>query len=168
MSDESESEKIRLEHEAAKLFMRAYEAMFLTPFRHIWHNKPRKPDVSAYLGDKKIDLEIAHLYGTEAQAMYLLGRELSAKVAEELAQIESIEDLHAQLLDALNRILAGKAQKHYDSERVWLVIRNANPAWSADDIRASVGEIQVPESYPFEQIWILGDWFGESGIVRLA
>jgi len=60
-------EKIYLEHEAARLFMRFYEKQTGIPMRHIWHNLPRKPDVSCYLNDSKLDLEIAHIYGSEAE-----------------------------------------------------------------------------------------------------
>ena len=161
-------EKIQLEHEAAKIFMREYERRFKVPVRHIWHNQPQRPDVSCYLDDQKLDLEIAHLYGSEAQAMDILGRELTDATRAELICIDLLESAHDKLLSALNRILQGKALKHYDSRRVWLIIRNANSAWSAADIRAAQDEILVPKNYPFEQIWMIGDWSGESGIVRLA
>ena len=71
------SEKIRLEHEAARLFMRLYQRRYGVSMRHIWHNEPAKPDVSCYLEQQRLDLEIAHLYGSEAEAMQLLGRDLS-------------------------------------------------------------------------------------------
>ena len=164
----SKVEKLALEHEAAKLFMRAYELRFGIEVRHIWHNEPQRPDVSCYFADERLDLEIAHLYGSEAQAMEILGRELSAATRAELVVTDLLDETEQKLVAALNRILAGKAQKHYDSERVWLVIRNANPAWDASDIRAAMGEIEVPKHTPFEQIWMVGDWQGNSGIVKLA
>ncbi|RMA81310.1 hypothetical protein DFR27_1127 [Umboniibacter marinipuniceus] len=167
MMCQSKLEKIALEHDAAKLFMRAYEQRFGIEVRHIWHNEPRRPDVSCYLGDDKLDLEIAHLYGSEAQAMEILGRELTSATRAELAVIDLLDETHERLVTALNRILAGKAKKCYDSPRVWLVIRNANPAWNATDIHSAKVEIQVPENTPFEQIWMVGDWQGSSGIVRL-
>ena len=164
----SKVEKLALEHDAAKLFMRAYELCFGIEVRHIWHNEPRRPDVSCYLGNEQLDLEIAHLYGSEAQAMEILGRELTAATRAELVVIDLLDETQQKLVTALNRILAGKAQKHYDSERVWLVIRNANPAWDAADIKAAKDVIEVPTATPFEQIWMVGDWQGTSGIVRLA
>lgn len=168
MNANSDQEKKRLEHEAAKVFMREYERQFGRPFRHIWHNEPRKPDVSAYLNDQRLDLEIAHLYGSTAQAMAILGRELSPRMLEELASIDRCDDSHGRLFDALSRIVSGKAEKSYDTERVWLVIRNANPDWNNSDFAKLKSQISVPSGHAFEQIWIVGDLSGETGITRLA
>ena len=77
-------EKIQLEHEAARLFMRLYEQRFGVKMRHIWHNEPARPDVSCYYDEQKLDLEIAHLYGSEAEAMHILGRELGTNTHKEL------------------------------------------------------------------------------------
>ncbi|MBM6551893.1 hypothetical protein [Marinomonas ostreistagni] len=146
--------------------MRWYEANTGKPIRHIWHNQPIRPDVSCTLEGEKLDLEIAHLYGSEAEAMAILGRDLSAQTHAELHNLEQ-ENHDARLLQALNRILANKALKTYQSDRVWLVIRNAHPQWTKEDIKNLVGHISVPEQHPFEKIWIVGDMSGQSGIFRL-
>ncbi len=164
---DSRSEKIELEHQAAKLFMRWYEQLTGMQIRHIWHNEPTRPDVSCRLEGERLDLEIAHLYGSEQEAMKLLGRELTPHTSEELQALARVDDQHQRLLDALNRILANKAQKNYDSARVWLVIRNVHPAWTVEDIRGLQHGISVPPRHPFEQIWIVGDFNGTSGIVQL-
>lgn len=161
----SEHEKIRLEHEAAKLFMRWYEHNTRKHIRHIWHNQPMRPDVSCSLEGEKLDLEIAHLYGSEAEAMAILGRDLTDQTKQELHSLDQEAD--ERLLKALNRILENKAGKRYNSDRVWLVIRNAHPQWKKEDIKGLIGHISVPESHPFEKIWMVGDMDGESGIVRL-
>lgn len=163
----SESEKIALEHDAARLFMRWYERNTGEKIRHIWHNQPRKPDVSCYLNGKCLDLEIAHLYGSEQEAMQILGRALSEQTRHELKALEKYSKPHERLLAALNRILANKSLKWYASERVWLVIRNAHPAWSAPEIASLQHCIDVPIHHPFEQIWMVGDMRGDSGIVQL-
>ena len=163
----SEQEKIALEHQAAKLFMRWYEKETGEHIRHIWHNKPQKPDVSCYLNGDRLDLEIAHVYGSEQEAMRILGRNLDEKTKYELQLLEQVADPHQRLLSALNRILTNKAGKSYYSERVWLVLRNANPAWSREEIRDLQHHINVPIEHPFEQIWIVGDMQGETGIVQL-
>jgi hypothetical protein len=163
----SNSEKILLEHEAAKLFMRWYEHDFGKPIRHIWHNQPIKPDVSCQLEGERLDIEVAHLYGSEQEAMQILGRALSDRTRQELRDLAMVADPHSRLLNALNRILTNKSLKHYKSQRVWLVIRNAHPAWGADEIKALQHRINVPVDHPFEQIWIVGDFLGESGIVQL-
>lgn len=165
---DSHSEKIELEHQAAKLFMRWYENTTGQRIRHIWHNQPTKPDVSCRLEGERLDLEIAHLYGSEQEAMILLGRELTEHTAEELRALQRQGDPHVRLLDSLNRILANKAEKTYQSDRVWLVIRNVHPAWTADEIRQLQHCcIDVPANHPFEQIWIVGDFEGNTGIVKL-
>lgn len=168
----SEQEKILLEHEAARLFMRWYEHDSGKPIRHIWHNQPIKPDVSCQLEGKKLDIEVAHLYGSEQEAMQILGRALSDRTRQELREQElrdreKVSGPHSRLLDALNRILTNKSVKHYQSQRVWLVIRNAHPAWRKDDIMALQHCIAVPVNHPFEEVWIVGDFLGESGIVQL-
>ncbi len=168
MTDQhSESEKIQLEHDAAKLFMRWYAHDTGQHIRHLWHNRPRKPDTSTMLEGERLDLEIAHLYGTEEEAMKLLNRELPEATRLALHLLEHSTDTDDRLLNALNRILHNKSEKQYQSDRVWLVIRNVHPEWNADRIRRLCASIDVPIDHPFEQIWIVGDVKGESGIVRL-
>ena len=86
---------------------------------------------------------------------------------EELALLDQSTDIQSRLLKALNRILYNKALKHYDSAHPWLVIRNSHPAWEAEDIRHHCAQIHLSTSHPFEQIWIIGDWEGISGVVNL-
>ncbi len=162
----AEQEKVQLEHDAAKIFMRCYEAKFQVPIRHIWHNLPRKPDVSCYLQDRRLDMEIAHLYGSEQEAMKILGRELDEHTRNELLALEQTP-ADGRLLTALNRILVNKGGKSYRTERVWLVIRNAHPAWTSAAIAELQDLINVPNEHVFEQIWIVGDMRGETGILQL-
>ena len=84
-------EKIKLEHEAARLFMRLYEQRFGITMRHIWHNEPARPDVSCYYDNQRLDLEIAHLYGSEAEAMQILGRSLSLQTHQELLALQQVQ-----------------------------------------------------------------------------
>lgn len=163
----SEQEKITLEHQAAKLFMRWYEHDSGMHIRHLWHNRPSKPDVSCRLEGQRLDLEIAHIYGSEQEAMKILGRELSNNTRQELRDLEQTSAPDERLLKALNRILFNKSLKHYNTQRVWLVLRNAHPAWNAEQIKALQHCIAVPNAHPFEQIWIVADWTGKSGIVQL-
>lgn len=159
-------EKIRLEHEAAKLFMRLYEKRFDIKMRHIWHNEPAKPDVSCYFDHQKLDLEIAHVYGSEAEAMQILGRELTENTHRELLALQRVP-ANQRLLGALNRLISNKAEKTYDTEQVWLVIRNANPLWTRQDMLINCEKLHIPKQHPFEQIWIIGDMKGESGLLAL-
>ena len=162
----SSEEKLALEHQAAKIFMRCYEKQAGQEIRHIWHNQPRKPDVSCKLEGEQLDLEIAHLYGSELEAMTILNRKISERTLLEI-QHQALEDIDQRLLCALQQILSNKATKYYESERVWLVIRNAHPDWSAAIISDQSNQLVIPDGHPFEQIWIIGDMEGKSGIVRL-
>lgn len=159
-------EKIELEHQAAKIFMRCYERNTGKHIRHIWHNDPIRPDVSCMLEGERLDLEIAHLYGSEEEAMAILGRNLTNKTRTTL-QILKEEPAGERLLRSLNRILENKASKHYETKCVWLVIRNTHPAWSQEEIKLIEHLITVPVTHAFEKVWILGDIEGKSGIVRL-
>lgn len=172
----SESEKRRLEREAAKFFMRAYEKQFHQPMRHIWHNQPAKPDISCFLNGAELDLEIAHLYASEQEARIAAGDNPPPAAADQyhgeehlwayladLASMETGRKLHT----ALQRILTSKARKRYHSNRVWLVIRNASPLWQHDDFLPIVRHLVLPPHH-FEQIWLLTDFKGENPLLRLG
>ncbi|WP_328796790.1 hypothetical protein [Marinomonas profundi] len=118
------------------------------------------------LEGERLDIEIAHLYGSEEEAMAILGRDLTDKTRATLQALKD-EPADERLLRSLNRILENKSGKQYDSNRVWLVIRNAHPAWSQADIKALEHLITIPVPHAFEKVWILGDMEGKSGIVRL-
>lgn len=162
----SEQEKVELEHQAAKLFMRWYERNTGKHIRHIWHNQPDRPDVSCLFEGEKLDLEIAHLYGSEEEAMAILGRNLDEKTRLSLHSLQK-DPVDSRLLAALNRILENKSTKTYRSNRVWLVIRNAHPAWKKEDIKSLEHRINMPEPHVFEKVWIVGDMEGKTGIVRV-
>ena len=160
------SEKVRLEHEAARLFMRLYQRRYGVSMRHIWHNEPAKPDVSCYFGLQRLDLEIAHLYGSEAEAMQLLGRDLSPLTRDALAALAEVPTPQ-RMLAALDRLIRQKAGKSYDSQRVWLVIRNTNPSWRAEQLQHYRQSMTLPKAQPFEQIWLVADYRGDAGIAAL-
>ena len=159
-------EKIALEHQAAKLFMRLYQHKFGIKMQHIWHNEPAKPDVSCYLEQQRLDLEIAHLYGSEAEAMKILGRELKGGTLDALQSLTQFP-VAERLLQALDKLISNKAQKSYDSEKVWLVIRNAHPDWHAEELAQTPHLLKIPPKHPFEQIWLVADMTGQAGLVPL-
>ena len=165
--DRSNTEKIELEHSAARLFMRWYEFISGRKIRHIWHNRPRKPDVSCRLEGQRLDLEIAHLYGSSQDAMRLLGRHVNLQTRKRLLEQHKFIDVDERLIDALNRILLNKSHKTYHSQCVWLIIRNTHKAWDANRIRSLQNRILIPHVHPFEQIWMVADYQGKTGIVRL-
>ena len=164
----SQWEKIQLEHQASDLFARLYQQSCGKAVTFITHNEPRKPDVSVSIANQPIDIEIAHLYGSETEAKLILGKSLSEQTCAELQALDVNTSADERLINALNRILHNKAQKFYDSDTVWLVIRNAHPDWNADSVREHQRQIHIPSSHPFAQIWLIGDLQGHSGLVRLA
>ena len=165
-NNKSELEKVTLEHQAAKLFMTLYEAQYAIPMRHIWHNQPAKPDVSCYRNGHKLDLEIAHLYGSETEAMAVLGRSLSLEMEQAIAQMAE-SDSAIRLKNALGRLLNNKANKRYDSQQVWLVIRNASSCWTQDDLQSALSDIPIAEQHPFKEIWLIADFYGNNGLIKI-
>lgn len=163
----SESEKQTLEYQASLRFATAYSDRFETSVSFLRHNLPAKPDVSCEIDGRLQDLEIAHLYGSEAEAQIILGRELTPSTCAELQALQNTQNTHARLVTALNRILQSKADKHYDSANVWLVIQNAHPAWGEATIRANLEQVSVPENHPFRQIWLVSDLTSKPGLVLL-
>ena len=175
----SETIKRQLERDAARLFMRQYEQRFDTPMRDIWHNEPAKPDISCHLNNQPLDLEIAHLYASASEAK-LLTEELidqvdpeshpraSNKDLELLRYLSELVEMNSQqrLQTALTHILNRKAEKHYDSKRVWLVIRNASPIWQNEDFDTCMAKLHL-QPHPFEKIWLLPDFSGEQPAIQL-
>ncbi|WP_430462654.1 hypothetical protein ACQUQU_07660 [Thalassolituus sp. LLYu03] len=171
----SDSEKRRLEREAARLFMRAYEHEFHQPMRHIWHNEPTKPDISCFLQGQSLDLEIAHLYASEQEAA-IAAKDLHTKSHQDqyhgeehlwafLTDLASMDSSH-KLHTALSRILHSKARKHYNTQRCWLIIRNASPLWGRKDFLQVLPHISIPAN-PFEKIWLLSDFRGTDPLLQL-
>lgn len=163
----SEREKIRLEHNAAKIFMRKYEKLSGKKIRHIWHNDPRKPDVSCRLEGERLDIEVAHLYGSHEEAMQILGKEVKGNTLGKIAVQEGEMDVQLRILKALNDILEIKAKKEYHSSKVWLVIRNAHPAWNLEVFKGLRHCVNVPDDHAFDQIWMVTDMSQMAEIVRL-
>lgn len=163
----ADNEKRKLEEQASRIFCQWYARHYHCNMRFSHSNSPAKPDTTCLLDGHPIDIEIAHLYGSQQEAMQILGKELDQTTLDELDQMNQSSDPHQRLLNALNRILFNKAQKHYDSASPWLVIRNAHPAWQANDIRQQCQHIQLLNQHPFSHIWIIGDWQGYSGVVPL-
>lgn len=161
----SEAEKLKLEHEAAKLFLRCYESQFGVHMRHIWHNEPNKPDISCYQDKQQLDIEVAHFYASEKEAMAVLGRPLSLPIQRELAKMTQAAS-EDRLCIGLQRLLNQKAKKRYDSERVWLLIRNASPIYHFSDFENLKATWEIPDCHPFEQVWVLCDFY-KGGLLRL-
>ncbi|WP_100655616.1 hypothetical protein [Alteromonas flava] len=167
MSRSSEKEKRELELEAAEVFLRWYQQQTQLKCQLIKSNLPAKPDVSCQIGNTRVDFEIAHLYGSETEAMQILGRELTPQTRAELLALTTTGNTQRRLHKALARILQQKAGKHYQSQNVWLIIRNMHPQWRPLATVYNLRECLLPYEHPFAQIWLIADRAGEDGALQL-
>lgn len=129
---------------------------------------PPEPDGFCSLDGQPLHVEVGHFYGTQSDAKQLLGRKGKSAPTSEEQLLSSLVPLDARLLTPLNRLLADKATKTYQSSRVWLLIRSAFPLWSQDDFKEYQADIAIPTAHPFEQIWLLCGPRSSFGLLRLA
>jgi len=54
----------------------------------------------------------------------------------------------------LNKILMEKSPQTYGSQLVWLMIRNGHPLVEQKYYQRYQTEITVPQTHPFQQIWL--------------
>ncbi len=160
-------EKLELEQQAAELFAAIYPDN-QGECRFLHHNLPPKPDATLLINNKPQDIEIAHLYGSEEEAQLILGKDLDTATRDALRAQSIHTHTDDRLINALNRILASKAEKHYHSVQPWLVIRNMHPAWNKQAIEQYCHRIDVVYPNPFEKIWLIADRNGKSGLVQLS
>jgi len=127
---------------------------------------PPDPDCYCLLNGERIGVEVAHLYGSQRDARKRLGKERAEEQTKEEGSADSGVPLNVRILPELNRIIADKAKKCYGG-KTWLLIRNAFPPWTRDDFEQYISEISIPEDHSFNEIWLLCDRDGSSGILRL-
>lgn len=157
-------EKRRLEVYAVKYFSEALQRHYN---RQLTIEAVRDhPDVSCILGDVRIDIEVAHLYGSKRDARMIYGRtrDYEKNMADRIAH--ALVPLNERVISDLNSILEEKAQKRYGG-KTWLLIRNAYPLWNREDFELYFSNIIIPAGHSFEEIWLLCDRDGRSGILRL-
>ena len=130
--------------------------------------KPPEPDGLCSLDSSPLYVEVGHIYGTQSDVKQLLGRTGKSVASQDQKSLSAMVPLDARLLMPLNRLLAEKATKIYSASPVWLLIRSAFPLWELEDFKAHRNNILVPESHPFEQIWLLCGAQASAGVLRLA
>lgn len=163
----ADDNKSAWEKQATLVFIEWYASTYKKSFTYITHNQPAKPDVSCQLDGKPLDIEIAHLYGTEQEAMSILGKSLNQHTKNELTKLRENTTTEERLANALNRILENKSHKSYSSDRTWLVIRNVHPGWQAAQFTSMQESVLIPDHHPFQQIWLVGDIKAASGAICL-
>jgi len=129
-------------------------------------SNPPNPDFYCNLDGEKIGIEIAHLYGSERNSRLLLGREQKNEQNIQSRITHSVVPLNCRIPYDLNRILLQKANHRYGG-KTWLVIRNAFPIWHKDDFEQYIHQINIPHKHSFDEIWLICDRKGSSGILRL-
>lgn len=163
------SEKRGLETGALNQFSEAL-AILWGEARFAFHElrDPPEPDGLCSLEGQLLHVEVGHFYGTKSDAKQLLGRTGKSAPTPEEQLTSCLVPLDARLLTPLNRLLADKATKIYQTSRVWLLIRSAFPLWDLSDFEEHQTSIAVPPQHPFEQIWLLCGPRASFGVVRLA
>lgn len=159
-------EKKQLEIYAVKYFLEALDNAHNRKLIFLNLADPPDPDVYCLLGDDKIGIEVAHLFGGERDARRLLGRGRPDENTKEQRIAHALVPLNGRVISNLNSILEEKAQKRYGS-KTWLIIRNAHPLWNREDFDRYKSDILIPQNHSFEEIWLLCDRDGSSGILRL-
>jgi hypothetical protein len=74
--------------------------------------------------------------------------------------------LSERLPHDLARILCQNSEKTYPLPS-WLVIRNAHPLWTRKEFETHVVDWSPPTHVPFEQIWLVCETNGSSGLLQL-
>ena len=128
---------------------------------------PPQPDAHCFLSDADIYIEVAHIYGTDADARRILGRTGYAEPSHEEQLHSSLVPLNHRVISQLNMVLAQKSKKTYTSSPIWLVVRNAFPLWKDTDFQRHRNQIQVPASCPFSEIWLVCGPRVDFGLMRL-
>ena len=115
-----------------------------------------------------IYIEVSHLYGLSSDAKRLLGRRGHSYPGTEEQQQARLTPLSIRIGQAFLTLLQDKCEKTYNTDSVWLLIRNANPLWVYSDFKAYLADINIPPKHPFERIWLLCGRGADSGIIDLS
>lgn len=156
--------KRRLEAYAAKYFS---ESLQRHHSRHLTIEAVGDhPDVTCLLDGVRLDIEVAHIYGSERDARMVYGRTRDYEKTREHRIAHALVPLNERVIVDLNSILEEKARNRYGG-KTWLLIRNAYPLWNKEDFELYFSDIIIPADHSFEEIWLLCDRDGRSGILRL-
>ncbi len=156
----------RLEIYAAIYFIATYRRLFGGWPTLVGTPKPPEPDFIIRLDGCEVGVEVAHLYGSERDARLVLGRNRPEESTFQARVEHAMVPLNVRVPVELNRILSQKATKAYPRS-TWLVIRNAYPLWERADFEMYPEALVIPRQHPFEEIWLLCDRQGTSGMLRL-
>jgi hypothetical protein len=110
------SEKHDLEIEALIQFTDALAALWGAP-RFAFHElrSPPEPDGWCTFDGEPLHVEVGHFYGTPSDAKDLLGRIGKSAATPEERRLAELVPVDVRLLTPLNRLLADKATKTYQT-----------------------------------------------------
>ena len=159
------SEKIALEKSAVIEFCEAYNRKHRLAY--VEHCQPPFPDTRCTLDGQDIYIEVAHLYGPPSDAKRLLGRQGHSYPGPAEQKQARLTPLNIRIGQALLAVLGEKCEKTYNTDLVWLLIRNANPLWACSDFQSFLADedIVIPPKHPFKRIWLLCGRGADSGIL---
>lgn len=161
------TEKERLEQGALEVFAQAFGRFSRGTLEFVTLLSPPAPDGHCRLDGIDLFIEVAHIYGTDVDARYILQRKgNSAPTRNERLQ-SSVISLDRRVVDPLNRVLADKATKAYAGSPVWLLIRVGLPLLTTEDFQWYFDQIVIPADHPFEEIWLMCSPTAEFGIMQL-
>jgi len=129
--------------------------------------QPPYPDTLCELTGQPLYVEVAHIYGTETDAKYLLRRTGRAQPTKQERLKSTLTPLDKRYLIPLNKVLKSKAEKIYKGKPVWLLVRNGLPLWTSEDFNEHINEIKIPKKHPFDEIWLLCAPSGQFGAIQL-
>jgi len=154
--------KQAIEYFCFKYFTEWQQKEYQTTFDFIRFGEPPEPDMFAELNGREVGIETATLYGGRFDAARLLGRINDEYIQDDVDE-EALIPLD-RVYHRLSSIIKYKQNKEYSTGKPWLLIQNAFRLFFKDDFQC------VERRYnrgQFEQIWLVCDAGGHSGILRL-
>jgi hypothetical protein len=88
---------------------------------------PPMPDAKCKANAADVFVEVTHIYGTDTDARYILGRQGKAAPTKREKLNSSRTPLRQRYLVPLNERISIKAAKTYPVSPAWLLIRNSLP-----------------------------------------
>jgi len=150
------SEKERLEKGALEKFAEGFTSSIdRGELKFVRLQTPPEADGLCQLNGSPLNIEVAHVYGTDADVRYLLGRKGYSEPTKEEKFQSGLIPLNERIIGPMNNVLKQKAKKKYFSSPVWLLIRVGIPILTAEEFQVYQGEIKIPDTHPFNEIWLM-------------
>jgi len=157
----------RLEIYALVRFIAAYRRQAGRWITLVEMPPPPEPDFICRVDESRlVGVEVAHVCGSERDARMVLGRAQPEERTDAAHVQHALVPLSDRIPADIARILRQKCERLYPRP-CWLVIRNAYPLWASDDFIRYALPWNPIGAVPFEQVWLIADWAGSSGLLQL-